>query len=179
MDESEFKQISQRLKEANAVVAKLDPALRPDAWAILRSYVSGSTLADGASDGEKSHRGGAKRTGKGKAKSPSSPRPLPPDSSEEELIENFESNKDSDNLYLALAIFYKRHGRGPVPTTLLKSLAKSLGLDIPNRPDMTFGSKKTVVRKMGDGWKIMPGGEKWLKETFGVSRGKDPLPSES
>jgi hypothetical protein len=47
---------------------------------------------------------------------------------------------------------------------------------------MTFkGAKrdgKEVLRKQTDGWKITPSGEAWLKTTYGVSRGKEPLPDD-
>lgn len=179
MDESEFKQLSERFKKANSVITKLDPVLREDAWQIMRPYVDVGGSPGSGTDGVKTSKPKKDRPAKRpKEEQAETQPPLPPDPDEEELIDRFESNKDSVNLYLVLAIFYKRHGRGPISTRFLKGLAKALGLDIPKRPDKTFGSKTSVVRKLEDGWKVTPNGETWLQETYGVHRGKGPLPDQ-
>ncbi len=160
MDEREFKETAKRLKDVNAVVAKLDPALRGDAWTTLRPYVT----VDGNSP-----RSPVQRTKKSS-----------PDASldEDTLIETFESEKDADNLYLTLAILYLRHGRGPFSKEQVKEAADAHHLSIPDRFDVTLKGTKRV-RRQGSGWKISSAGETWLKEKFGVVKGKVPFPDGS
>lgn len=181
MNETDFKETAQRLKEVNSVIAELDPVLREDAWGILRSYISSAPQPNGPKrkptpkPAGNNRRKRAQSSGGAASKAPVFP---PPSSSEEKMIEEFESDKDPENLSLALAILYGRYGRGPFSTPMIKAFAATLKLDIPKRPDKTLRSRKTL-RQQDGGWKIMPGGETWLKETYKVQRGKDILPSDS
>jgi len=165
MDEKTFKELANRLKKASAVVEKLDPVIREDAWKMLRPFVG----PDGKDPGS-THSGNGDADGKGAP---------PPDSSEDDLIEKFESEKEAENLYLTLAILYKRHGKGPFSLDLIRSAGNSLNLSLPERPDTTLrNSTRKVVRKQGSGYKVQPGGEKWLKEKYGVAKGKQPIPGD-
>lgn len=168
MDETAFKELTRRLKSASKVIEELDPVLREDAWAMLRPFVS--------PDEEPAHEKHEDRKRQGRDGSGSSKSGV----SEDVLIEEHESDKEADNLYLTLAILYQRHGRGPFSLELIKSVAKSLDLTLPNRPDVTFrNTTKKVVRKQDNGYKIQPSGETWLKENYKVKKGKQPLPSGS
>lgn len=164
MDEKTFKKLSGRLEQANRVIGKLDPILRGDAWAILRPYVTE----------EEAQPGSERESSKQRERTPSS------NSSEDELIEKFESEKEADNLWLTFAILFKRHGRGPFSLDLIKAVGKALDLTLPERPDTTIrNSTKKVVRKQEGGYKIQPGGEKFLKETYGVTKGKLAIPGSA
>lgn len=166
MDEKTFNDLSKRIRAANKLIAELDPVLRDDAWAMVRPYVAGETSTDtGSSDLHSSN---------------DQTQPKTNAEDEDVLIEEHESDKESDNLYLVLAILFKRHGRGPFSMDLIKSTGKHLDLPLPNRPDTTFrNSTKKVARKQEGGYKIQPGGETWLKDTYGVKKGKSPIPSAS
>jgi hypothetical protein len=179
MDESEFKKVTERLREVNAVIAELDPSLREGAWELLQSYVSVDS-SSGKPSAARATKSKAKATPRKTQKKPEGADPekspiSPPDEDEDKLVEDFESSEDAENLSLAIAVFYKRYGRGPFSLGLVKEIASSLGLEIPKRPDMTLKSRNNI-RKQEDGWKIMPAGEKWLQDTYGVKRGKQPLP---
>lgn len=166
MDDQTFKTVTARLKEASGVIETLDPVIREDAWKILRPFVEG--------------RDGNNATTEGKSGTADREAPPPPDASEDVLIEKFESEKEADNLWLTFAILYKRYGKGPFSMEQIRALAKSLHLPLPGRPDTTIrNSRRKAVRKQEGGYKILPGGEKWLKETYGVTKGKQPLPSDS
>ena len=106
--------------------------------------------------------------------------PPPSDATEEDLIDRFETDKDHENLFLATAITFKRHGRGPFGMKVIKEVAEKYKLSIPKRPDVTFGNSPRdgaeVARKQADGWRITTTGAKWLKKTYGVTPGKDALP---
>ena len=174
MDENAFDQTVERLKKANAVIDKLDPAIRSDAFALLRDYVVGGDAGD---RGRGRGGGGDPKVGQEKRA------PLAPDATEDALVERYESDKDFENALLCLAIVYKRHGRGPYPNwDPLKNVASHYSLEIPKALHMTFKTLKRddqiVLRKQADGWKITPSGEKWLKTTYGVGRGKEPLPEK-
>jgi hypothetical protein len=165
MDEKTFKDLANRLKKVSAVVEKLDPVIREDAWKLLRPFIG----TDGGTS-EPDH----PKTGDTAGESPPST-----DSSEDELIENFESEKEADNLYLTLAILYKRHGKGPFSLDLIRAVGQSHHLALPSRPDTTLrNSTRKVVRKQEGGYKILSGGEKWLKDKYGVAKGKQPLPGD-
>jgi hypothetical protein len=179
MDESEFKQVTGRLLEVDSVIKEIDPALREGAWELLRPYVSGDDPGpSGPPSGSKPRDQKPKQTRQTRSKPKNSGKvSLPPsDNEEDSLIQKFESMEDAENLSLTLAIFYKRYGRGPFELTLLKNLASSLSIEIPKRPDKTLQPRKANIRKQEDGWKITPAGEKWLQDTYGVTRGKQPLP---
>ncbi len=162
MDEKTFKELAGRLKKASVVIEKLDPVIREDAWKMLRPFVRPDAKDSGSI---RSENGGAGGEG-----------PPPPDSSEDDLIEKFESEKEAENLYLTLAILYKRHGKGPFSLDVIRAAGTSLNLSLPERPDTTLrNSTRKVVRKQGNGYKVQPGGEKWLKEKYGVAKGKQPI----
>jgi hypothetical protein len=168
MDQGKFAETVKRLEEVDAVIKKLDPAIRSDAFGLLKGYVAGGRISvdlPDDEDDELDEERTPKRQQRGGA--------LDVDA----LVEEFETDKDVDNALLALAIYYGRHGRGPFKMTALKSIATELKLTVPDRLDMTFkaGAKKDgkeVLRKQADGWKVTPSGETWLKTTYGVSRGK-------
>src|SRR5512143_1419511 len=101
MDETAFKEFAKRLKSASKVIEELDPVLREDAWAMLRPFVSPDEEPTHEKHGDQKRQG---RDGSVRSKS---------GVSEDVLIEEHESDKESDNLYLTLAILYQRHGRGP------------------------------------------------------------------
>lgn len=169
MDETAFKELTKRLKSASKVIEELDPVLREDAWAMLRPFVSPDEESAQDKHGDQKRQG---RDGSGGSSKSGV--------SEDVLIEEHESDKEADNLYLTLAILYQRHGRGPFSLELIKSVAKSLDLTLPNRPDVTFrNTTKKRVRKQDNGYKIQPSGETWLKENYKVKKGKQPLPSGS
>lgn len=164
MDEKAFNELSKRLRAANKLIADLEPELREDAWALIRPYVAEEVSSDDDLKDEASRR----------------KQPKPDGESEDALIEAHESDKESDNLYLTLAILYQRHGRGPFALDLIKTTGKELGLALPDRPDTTIrNSSKKIVRKQEGGYKIQPGGETSLKDTFNVKKGKSPIPSQS
>jgi hypothetical protein len=174
MDEPTFKARVARLEEVNAVIAKVEEAIRAEAFDLLKPYISGDAV-EGEPDvsntdgngGSGSNGGSGRRRRSGGA------------FDAEALVDDHESDNEADNVYLCLAIFYARHGRGPFTMPQLKTIAQEFGLAIPGRHDNTIRDAKrdgkAVVRKGADGWKITPGGETWLKETYKVTRGHGPL----
>lgn len=185
MDETQFNERVRRLEQINGVVSKLDPAIRGEAFDVLKAYVSdddrGKTRK--AATGGGTNGTAARKSPARKPATPKAPVVAKPVEGEEELLEANLSETDHENAMLVLAILYARHGRGPFQMVHITAVARQYNLNVPARLDMFFRSAKRgeskalVIRKMAEGWKIMPGGETWLKETYGVKMGRDPLPA--
>jgi hypothetical protein len=187
MDETQFKERVKRLGEINSVISKLDPAIRGEAFDVLKPYVSdddtGKATRKPRSAAPRGQGATAKKSPAKKPATPRGPVVAEPVEGEDELLEKHMSDADHENAMLAVAILYARHGRGPFQMSNITGVAKQYNLNTPARLDMFFKSAKRgeakalVIRKQADGWKIMPGGEKWLKETYGVKMGRSPLPA--
>jgi hypothetical protein len=187
MEESVFKERVARLRKVNGVVSGLDPVLRSEAFELLKPYITGSPEPS-RSAGIKVASASAKprKTTSAKKTSRSAPNFGPPAAEptddEDTLIEKHLSDADHENAMLALALFYKRHGRGPFALTYVDAIARQHHLNMPKRQDKFFGGAKrgepkvAVVRRQAEGWKITPSGETWLKATYGVLMGRNPLP---
>ena len=171
MDEQTFKERAERLEAVNAVITRMDEAIRAQAFALLKPYISGGTVNDDdETEDNEDNNGEIKPRRDGGA------------FDVEKLVEEHESDNEADNVYLCLAIFYARHGRAPFAMPQLKAIAQEVGLAIPDRHDNTIRTAKrdgkAVVRKGADGtWKITPGGEAFLKEQYTVTKGRDPVPA--
>ena len=98
------------------------------------------------------------------------------------MVERYASDKDHENALLALAVYYARHGKGPLALKDIKTIGgDEMNLDLPNRLDRAFADMKRdgqlVMRKAADGtWKVMPSGEKWLRTAYGVTKGRSAPP---
>jgi hypothetical protein len=170
MDEPTYNDCVARLNSVNAVISKLDPAIRSDAFALLKPYVTDVTSGRGgeAMDDEDDRDG----AGTGAVASGAT--------DDERLVEKFESDKEFENALLALAIFYGRHGRAQFTMATIRGIAREFNLDIPDRVDVTLSGMKRegnkLLRKQANGdFKVTPGGETWLKSTYGVTKGKQPV----
>ena len=155
----------------NTVISKLDSAIRMEAFALLKPYVTGAPT--GADDGEVAN--GIDGNGSGATDAAQSDV-----TDDEQLVEKFESDKEFENALLALAIFYRRHGRALFAMAAIRAIAGEFNLDIPDRVDVTLSGMKRndgkLLRKQATGdFKVTPGGETWLKSTYGVTKGKQPL----
>lgn len=191
MDADEFKLRVARLGQVSEAIGKLDPAIRAEAFALLKPYVTGDG-EDPANATAPSRTGSSSRTESSPRKPPIKPAtkrakrksitPAAPTEGEDLLLEAHLSDLDYENAMLALAIFFKRHGRGPFDMAYVKAIGEQFALNMPKRLDKFFETAKRgepkvlIARKQADGWMIMPGGATWLKETYGVSMGRDVLP---
>ncbi len=189
MNETHFKESVKRIQEIDNVVSKLDPAIRGEAFALLKGYVTGDDATTRPPNGGQLPATGAIHTTQIRKPPPKKPAPpkglaaVEPADGEDELLEKHLSDADHENAMLAVAILYARHGRGPFKMVHITGVANQHNLNVPARLDMFFKSAKRgeskalVIRRVADGWKIMPGGEAWLKETYGVAMGRSSLPS--
>jgi hypothetical protein len=165
MDSASFEDTVKRLKEVDAVVTKLDPAIRGDAFSLLKSYVTGGVVRAEA------------------------PGRTPPGASnggvEAEAIdltdaENFftehEGGKPAENAYLTVAYLYSQYGASPFSIDDVRAVANHAGLTLPERVDVTLaGAKKSgkqLFKRAGRG-RLQPNvhGETYLRNTFDIARG--------
>lgn len=171
------------------MISRLHPVLHADALELLKPYVTGEAMAvappSSAAIRRSSHSGSRGRGAPSRSTvtAPKQAAPVaPPAEDEDALIEQHLSDHDHENAMLALALFYKRHGRGPFSLTHVDAIARQHHLNLPKRLDKFFGrarrgeARVPVVRRQADGWKVTPSGEAWLKAAYGVVMGRDPLP---
>lgn len=96
-----------------------------------------------------------------------------------EFFTKFDHKKPSDNVMLVAAYLYARFGAAPFSLDEVREIAENdAGLTIPSRLDMTLGSAtksgKNLFAKAGRGqFKVTVQGEKFLRETYKVQKGKE------
>ncbi|MGA7885741.1 MAG: hypothetical protein WCA44_08370 [Acidobacteriaceae bacterium] len=168
MDETKFKETVDRLNEVNDVISKLDASIRAEAFALLRSYVSGHPAHPPGPVAEDC-----------KGVSPSAPL----DAADAETFFTAHSGESpSDNVFSIAAYLYSQYGTAAFSKEDLQKLADETGLTIPNRPDTTITSAtregKALFTRVGKGrYKPTVHGEAFLKTTYSVKKGVKQPPS--
>ena len=158
MNEAMLKERTKRLLEINEIIKKIDPTIRPAAFALLQDYVSAgaaaakqnkpiATLDDG---------GGEDR---------------------EEFFSKFTHDKPAENALLISAYHFSQYGSSSFTTDEIKSIAKEVGVTIPERTDMTFAQaqrdgKNLFLRASRGAFRPTVHGETFFKKTYQVSKGK-------
>ena len=165
MDEKTYQEIVVRLQQVNGVITKLDPAIRSEAFSLLKAYVSGSQPP--TSD-RSAPANGARQEDTG-----------PDLTASEEFFTTHEGGKPAENAYLVAAYLYSQHGTAPFSTEDVRTVANHAGLTLPERVDVTLGQAKKggkqLFKRAGRG-KLQPNvhGETYLKNTYDVTKGKKP-----
>lgn len=156
MDEKTFNEKARKLREIDQVIKSLDPSIRESSFRLLQSYVTEKGGEETANPGQKEM--------------------LHEEKSEEDFFLQFSSAKPSDNLSMIVAYFYSKYGTHPITYQEIKEKADTCGVTIPNRIDMTL---KVAKRNKKNLFALRPGkvcvtvhGEKYLKETFNVTKGR-------
>lgn len=170
MDEHQYKERVERLHEVNAVITKLDPAIRTEAFGLLKPYVTGGVVPpSGAKDEDGGEPGGAGAAGAAGL-------------DVDELLDKHASDKPVENGLLIAAIFYSHYGKGPYAVKEFNQFANEHNLVMPDQFHKTIGPAKRdgdkIFRKVPDGWQITVHGENWLKSTYSVTRGNERKPEK-
>jgi hypothetical protein len=167
VDEAEFKETVERLKQANQIVADLDPAIRAEAFTILRPYVEGDEPPARSTKKEKPLK-----------EEPTAEADDEPDTSAlEDLIQANEVEKPADAVFLLTAHLFSQYGAVPFETSEIAELGEAVGLTLPRRIDMTLEGakrdKKSLFRRAGRG-KFQPTvhGELFFKDEYDVKKGR-------
>jgi len=168
MNQGTFDSRAERVLQVNAVIAKLDPTIRAAAFGLFTDYVAGDEISTGT-NGNGAHATGTRRTANG--------------ANMESFFAEASDDKPSDNVYLAAAWHFGRHGSEPFEVSWINRLAKEVGMTVSKRVDVTLLSaqheKKMLFTRAGRGkFKPTVHGEKYLKETYGVAKGTQQLPPE-
>ena len=164
MDEKEFKQRVSRLEQIAKVLEGLPSEARAAAFDLLKGYVT-------ERDSEPADKKRSKDMG-GDG-----------EDSMEAFIGSFDHDKPADNAKLIAAYFYSEYGLEPFTLEDVRETAENVGIIIPARPDMTLTQAKEKGKKLfaraGKG-KFRPTvhGEKYLKDTYSVKKGRKKRPQE-
>jgi hypothetical protein len=171
VNEDQYNQTVARLRTVNDVIKELDPALRAEALEILRPYISQAGADDAADEGE------ARET---TTRAKRSNREAGEKLDIKALLDEHAGDVAAQNGFLIAAILYAQYGTGPYEVKELRRFADEHNLLFPEQFNNQVGKAKRdgqrVFRKVKDGWQITVHGEKWLRETYKVSRGTQAKP---
>jgi hypothetical protein len=163
MDDQNFAQMTERLKQVNGVITKLDPAIKADAFSLLKGYISGDIVPPQVV-GSTTTNGTGEESG--------------PDLSEAEaFFTTHDGGKPADNAYLVAAYLYSQHGASPFSIDDVRAVATQAGLTLPERVDVTLGggkkAGKQLFKRAGRG-RLQPNvhGETYLRNTYNVTKGR-------
>ena len=164
MDESSFKELSDKLVEIGKVIEKLPTEIREDAFRILQGYATGKPYVAAKSDTQ---------TGQD---FPSNDNSKFSSQDQEGFFMSHDHEKPADNVKLITAYLYDNYGTETFTTDEIKEIASNVGITIPSRPDATLNQAtykgKGLFNKVGRGkYKITVNGESFLKTTYQVKKG--------
>jgi hypothetical protein len=151
----------ERLNQVNDVISKLDPAIRVEAFALLKpSILGGATESHHADSGA-----GSDPTGPA------------------ELFGKHTDAKPAENAVLAAAYLFRKYGAVPFKASEVNDVAADVGVTVPDRCDKTLQmaarAGKSLFRALGSGtFKVTSNGAMYFKSEFGITPGKTPRPSK-
>jgi hypothetical protein len=159
MDKAAYEERVKRIKEVDSQIKTLDPAIRELSFKLLQAYITGEKQIAPASDADSSAD--------------------IPGSSGESILAKFDHDKPSDNVFLIMAEHFREYGNAAFGLDEIRQTAANVGLTIPSRPDMTLrkairDGKKLFVGVGKGKYKPTVHGEKFLKETYDITKGIKP-----
>jgi len=170
--------VKKKIKEMNAFIADLEPAVRAAAFEMLRPYYFGSDGNSKNGDREPATRLESMKPVTKTAASKT--KPLIAADTAEEFFGQFETNKPHENVMLIAAWLYSQFGIADIDPAELKEIANAAGLTVSPRADNTLRQAKkngkALFRQMANGWQPTLAGEAYLKETFGIKKGTKQKP---
>ncbi len=172
MDSETFKNRVKRLKEVNTEIAKLDPAIRAEALALLSEYISAGETP------KHPHTGGAAHARGQKAQHDVS------DDVESFFAKHPVTGKPAENAVLIATYLYSQYGSKPFQLDDIRNMADTCGVTIPASLDMTLKQAqrdgKTLFKHAGrNQYQPTVHGEIYFKQKYGVKKGTKPRPDES
>jgi hypothetical protein len=161
VDKQQFDATVKRLKDVNAIIKTLDPALRGEAVGILRPYIDGDGAAAAATDGKK------------KAGSSAS---TPNTADLSAFVKGATVGKPHEAVYVVAAWWFSQYGSAPFGVPDVRAFGDQVGYTLPDRIDKTLlaakDEGKALFRRTGRGlWAPTVQGELWLKDEYGVTKG--------
>jgi hypothetical protein len=167
VDEAAYKRLKKKILDVNAVISKLDSAIRGDAFVLLRPYLT--------EDAEISL---AKKTSKAGTKQQHTDH-----SDATDLIQAHPDGSPADNVVLIAAYLYGKFGTQPFSASEIRQLGDSFGVTVPHRIDNTLRvakrEGKRLFQKVGKQFKPTVNGEAHFKTEYRVAKGHEPRPVEA
>lgn len=159
--------ILKRMKEVEKAVLGLDESVRAAAFALMRDYILGGGGSTDVGDSGGTELKRRVTTPKGASG----------------FFQKHESDKDAENVLACAAWWYSQYGNAWFnPNKDLRALADEHGLTVSTRIDMTIRQMKRddkpLFRQRGATYSPTPHGERYLKKTFGVTKGTGKPPAE-
>jgi len=166
LDDQAFKELVKRIQEANSVISKLDPAIRAEAFSLLKPYMTGHS-------GRVSHAFDEKEKDK----------VATADENAEAFFSKHDAKTPAENALLVAAYLYSLDGSEPFSIDEIREIAKDAGITIPERVDMTLANAKregkALFRRVGKGnFKATVHGETFFKTSYNVTKGRKQRPSD-
>ncbi|MBZ5719314.1 MAG: hypothetical protein LAO03_02935 [Acidobacteriia bacterium] len=157
MDEKGFKELVKKLEEVNAVITKLDPAIRSEAFSLLKPYLGTRGSSHGGSSEETTPDGG--------------------DTDDAEaFFTKHPEGKPADNAVLAAGYLYSQYGSQAFSLAEVREVADAAGITIPQHLNMTFKQSrrkgKGLFQHVGKNqFKPTVHGEAYFKGTLSAKKG--------
>jgi hypothetical protein len=165
--------ILQRMKEVEKAVLALDESVRGAAFLVMKDYILGEAASEPRPTGKTTRRRSAV---KGTKEEPA-PSKVKAPADFNGFIDMFESETEAENAKAIAAHLYREYGAEPFSLDEVRKLAKTGGVTIPERLDMTYATvavdkKKLFKRAAGRGmFRPSIHGEAYFKKTYGVKMG--------
>jgi hypothetical protein len=161
------------------VISSLDPAIRSEAFAILRPYVEGA-----ASEHASSENGGVAQQDTDERQQRGSEPAAADTSNAETFVRSQALDKPVDAARAIAAWWFSQYGTAPITAPDIRKVADQIGVTIPARPDRSIEAWKTaegkdVYRSGGRGKHVptVPHGELYFQSEYNVTKGTLPPPS--
>jgi hypothetical protein len=192
MDDPTFDNIAERLRKVNELIETLDPAIRADAFLILRPYVAGNADQDSDDETQSQQAARKKRQPKKRGTSPPSRQTAAKpkrtavvvDASAEEFVRSQDISEPHLTVRAIAAWWFSQYGSTAITNADLRAIADQIGVTLPQRPDMSLkrsanANGKPIFRSGGKGKLVptAPHGELYFQEEYGVKKGTKAPPS--
>jgi hypothetical protein len=171
--------IKKRMKEVEQAVLDLDETVRGAAFLVMQDYILGGAGPVSEQAPPRKSRVGRSSTKTSKAEESSKIEPVADFNG---FVDMFESDNESDNAKVIAAHLYREYGAEPFSLDEVRKLAKSGGVTIPERLDMTFlqatADKKKLFKRAGKGmFRPSIHGQAYFKKTYNVKMGTKKRPA--
>lgn len=172
VEKHDFDQIVRKLREINAVIKDLDPAIREQAFALLRPYVDVERSKVAPIQMDRDETNGAGTTVN---------QPLISEEETASFLSEHAVGKPADNVKAIGALIFSEFGTAQFTPADVIRIADETGVMVPDRVDVTLQgaahNKNRLFTKVRSGiYKPTIHGQKYFQEFYGVTKGTRNMP---
>ena len=167
MEKGDFDQTVKMLREINGIITELDPAIREQAFDLLRPYVDSKAakITPKPTDSDETNGG-----------STSEGYPLISEENAASFLSEHAVGKPSDNVKAIGALIFSEFGSSQFTPADVNGIADEMGVMVPDRVDVTLQgaahNKNRLFTKVRSGvYKPTIHGQKYFQEFYGVAKG--------